>query len=61
MKAGATAESCGALGAEFQMWQIVMRLEGREHISQFTGIAGDEKSTTRGNIMLGAALAWHLR
>jgi hypothetical protein len=51
----------GAIGAEFQLRQIALRIEGRDYISQFKGIAGDEKSVTRNNMMVVAALAWHLR
>ncbi len=51
----------GALGAEFQMKQMALRIEGRDYISQWKGIAGDERNKTRNDIMLVAALAWHLR
>lgn len=51
----------GALGAEFQMKQLALRLEGRGYLTQWKGIEGNEKSTTRNALMLSAGLAWHLR
>lgn len=54
-------DAYGALGAEFQMRQMALRLEGRDYATQWKGVMGDEKSTTRNAVMLSAGLAWHLR
>ncbi len=50
----------GALGAEFQMAQVALRLEGRDYISRFKGVAGNQKASTRNDIGVVAGLSYHL-
>ncbi len=50
----------GSLGMEFQHKSIALRVEGRDYVSRFKGLTGDEKSSTRNDLMFGAGLSFHL-
>jgi hypothetical protein len=50
----------GALGTEFQLSRVGLRLEGRDYLSQFKGVSGTEKGSTRNDVVLAAALAFHI-
>jgi hypothetical protein len=51
----------GTLGTELQRRSIALRIEGRDYVSQWKGIDGNESSKARNDLMFVAALAWHLR
>ena len=51
----------GALGTEFQLSRVSLRVEGRDYVSRFKGLSGLEKTSTRNDVNVWAALAYHLR
>ena len=51
----------GALGTEFQTSNIALRLEARDYLTQFKGLSGNDAASTRNEVALSAALAFHLR
>jgi hypothetical protein len=50
----------GALGAEFQLDRVAIRLEARDYMTRFKGIRGDEPADTRNDLAILGALAVHL-
>jgi hypothetical protein len=50
-----------ALGAEFQLAQLALRLETRDYLMSFKGVTGTDNTSTRNEIALCAGLAYHLR
>jgi hypothetical protein len=60
-KAETYATGYGALGAEFQLSRVSMRLEARDYIMRFKGLMGDEKASTRNDLLIAAGLAFHLK
>jgi hypothetical protein len=60
-KAKTYAAGYGALGSEFQLSNIAIRIEGRDYLSQFKGLAGGADNKTRNDVTLAAALAFHFR
>jgi hypothetical protein len=49
----------GALGAEFQMEKVALRIEGRDYLYQSDKI-GNEGKKTRNDLMLMTGIAYHL-
>lgn len=50
----------GSLGTEIQHTNIALRLEARNYISRFKGLTGEEATSTRNDLALGAGLSIHL-
>ena len=50
----------GALGAEFQLGNLAVRVEGRDYVTRFKGLAGDQPARTRNDVMtmLGVVVHW---
>jgi hypothetical protein len=50
----------GALGMEFQNGTLALRLEGRDYLTRFKGLTGNQDAKTRNDIMtmVGVALHW---
>jgi hypothetical protein len=55
----ATWGGYGALGAEFQASRIAIRLEGRQNLTRFTGLTGNDKAEARTDLMIGTGVAFH--
>ncbi|HET9325914.1 MAG TPA: hypothetical protein VFQ05_04005 [Candidatus Eisenbacteria bacterium] len=51
----------GALGSEFQMSRVAMRLEARDYLTQFKGLTGNDDVSTRNEVTISLGLAYHLR
>ena len=51
----------GALGSEFQMSSVAMRLEVRDYLTQFKGLTGNDAASTRNEVTISLGLAYHLR
>lgn len=49
----------GALGTELQHLGIAARIEARDYVSRFQGLAGELKATTRNDLVLAGGLAYH--
>ncbi len=49
----------GSLGTELQHLNIAARLEVRDYLSRFRGLAGNESASTRNDLVLGGGLAFH--
>ena len=50
-----------ALGSEWQVSRIALRLEARDYLTRFKGLSGNESVSTRNEITISAGLAYHLR
>jgi hypothetical protein len=50
----------GSLGTEVGFGRFGTRLELRDYLSRFKGIMGNEKSSTRNDLMLAGSVAFHL-
>lgn len=51
----------GALGTEFRVGRMAIRLEGRDYVSAFEGLDGLEPSSTRNDLSFAAGIAYHFR
>ncbi len=51
----------GALGAELQSGRFGVRLEGRDYLSNFRGLRGDEASSTRNDVTLALGISYRFR
>jgi hypothetical protein len=49
----------GALGTEFQMSRIAIRLEGRQTVTRFKGLTGNDKAEARSDVEIGTGMAFH--
>ena len=49
----------GALGSEFQLDRLALRLEARDYVTQFKGLDGNAKEATRNDLAIFSALAIH--
>lgn len=49
----------GAVGAEFQLDRVAVRLEARDYLTRFKGIQGGEPTETRNDVAVLGALAVH--
>jgi hypothetical protein len=49
----------GALGTEFQLSRIALRLEGRDYISRFKGLAGTDHARTANDLAFTSGVAIH--
>lgn len=49
----------GSLGAELQHANIALRLEGRDYLSRFNGLRGNEETSTRNELVLGGGFSYH--
>lgn len=49
----------GALGTEFQIARIAFRLEGRDYVSRFAGLDGNQKAKARNDMSFATAVAFH--
>ena len=58
-KATTNLAGYGAVGAEMQHLNIAMRLEARDYVSRFKGLTGNDKASTRNDLVLGGGLAFH--
>ena len=55
------ATGFGAVGAELQMSRAALRVEARDYLTRFKGLAGTEAASNRNEVALTAGLAYHLR
>ena len=51
----------GALGSEFQLSRVAMRLEARDYLTRFKGLSGNDEVSTRNEVAISLGLAYHLR
>lgn len=51
----------GALGSEFQVSRVAMRLEARDYLTRFKGLSGNGDVSTRNDVAISLGLAYHLR
>jgi hypothetical protein len=51
----------GAIGAEFQLNRIALRFEGRDYLTRFKGLSGNDPAETRNEVALMAGMAFHLK
>jgi hypothetical protein len=49
----------GALGAEFQKGRLAARFEGRDYVSHFDGLNGEDPASTRNDLMFSGGLSFH--
>ena len=49
----------GALGAEFQLNRIALRVEARDYVTRFKGLFGNDGAQARNDLMMGAGIAFH--
>lgn len=49
----------GALGTEFQMNRIAVRIEGRDFVTRFKGLTGDAAAEARNDIAVATGVAFH--
>lgn len=49
----------GSLGTELQHVNVAARVEVRDYLSRFTGLAGTESASTRNDLVLSGGLAFH--
>lgn len=49
----------GSLGAEFQLNRLAVRIEGRDYLSRFQGLAGELSAKVRNDVNLMSAVAIH--
>jgi hypothetical protein len=50
-----------ALGGEIQHQRIALRLEARDYVTRFNGLAGGDAAEARNDLMIAAGLAIHIR
>ena len=51
----------GALGTEFRVGRMAIRIEGRDYVSAFEGLDGLERSSTRNDLSFAAGITYHFR
>ena len=49
----------GALGSEFQLNRLALRVEARDYISRFKGLTGDDQADTRNDLAFTGGVAFH--
>jgi hypothetical protein len=50
-----------ALGTEFQIHRMALRVEGRDYLSRFEGLDGTLDAKTRNDLFVSAGFAYHLK
>jgi hypothetical protein len=50
-----------ALGTEFQIHRMALRVEGRDYLSRFEGLDGTRDAETRNDLFVSAGIAYHLK
>ncbi len=49
----------GALGTEFQLDRFAVRIEGRDYVTRFRGLTGDDKAKARNDLTFATGVAFH--
>jgi len=49
----------GALGTEFQIRRIALRVEGRDYLSRFQGLSGTDRTRTANDVTVAGGVAFH--